>query len=349
MVLQIVVDVRFLSAGGYGTYLREILPRLMRLGLTFTLLGDRAEILAVFGSDMPIIPCQASPFSLNEQIQLPLKIPTCDLFWSPNYNISWIKGRPKKTLVTLHDAFPFHPFLPISKRIYAQALLKKAASRACHILTVSHFSHSELTLRAGISSSRITPIPLGVSQEHFHPYIDIPFWEEVKRLYKIPPSFLLFVGSSKPHKNFLAALQTARLMNCPLIGVGMTPFDSSFEAVIFLEKIPIPVLRALYQHAIALLYPSFYEGFGLPPLEAMACGCPVIAADVASLPEVCGSAALFVKPQDIEGMAESVKRVSTNAQLRKHLKESGFKQAAQFDWDKTAEGHLAVIEQVIAS
>ncbi len=347
MAVKIVVDVRFLQAGGYGTYLKEIIPRLLKEGIPPTLLGNPADIFEIFGKEMPIISCKARPFSLQEQVELPLKVPCCDLFWSPNYNISWLGVRAKKMLITLHDAFPFHPFFPLVKRVYARGLLKHAASKSTRILTVSHFSHADLTSKAGISPSKMTPIYLGVNRELFYPQVDNSAWEEVKQLYNLPSRFILFVGSSKAHKNFSGALQAAKLANLPLVAVGISPFNQSQKGVLFLEKIPVSFLRTLYQRAILLFYPSFYEGFGLPPLEAMACGCPVVTSSRASLPEVCGKAAYFVNPLNIEEMTEALSRVSTDVHLREELRQEGLKRVDLFKWDSAAKAHAAVIHALI--
>lgn len=108
-------------------------------------------------------------------------------------------------------------------------------------------------------------------------------------------------------------------------------------------------LRALYEHAACFVYPSFYEGFGLPPLEAMACGCPVIVSNAASLPEVCGDAALYCNPCSPEDIAEKISLLMADPRLREDLRQKGLERAKQFTWEKCARETFAIIEKVLAS
>jgi glycosyltransferase involved in cell wall biosynthesis len=173
-------------------------------------------------------------------------------------------------------------------------------------------------------------------------------------------NFILCVSSLEPRKNILnliLALKKLRLPDMKLILVGSRSkvFSSNeLKDLLYSQKnifltgyISDDKLIRLYRKAKLFVYPTFYEGFGLPPLEAMSCGCPVVVSNVASLPEVCGNAAYYVDPYNIESIAEGIHRVLTNDTLRESLRERGLERARLFSWEESAKKHIEVFEEVL--
>ncbi|MEK7845866.1 MAG: glycosyltransferase family 1 protein, partial [Nitrospinota bacterium] len=164
-------------------------------------------------------------------------------------------------------------------------------------------------------------------------------------------------GNQKPHKNlgavisaFERAVKIWGFKYCLVIaGIKKGLFNGMNNKIIYVDIDNDGDLIRLYQSADLLLSPSLYEGFGLPALEAMACGCPVVASNVASLPEVCGDAAYYVAPDNIESIAEGIYKVLTDNELRQGLVKKGFERAKLFNWEKSAKEHLKVFEDVLNS
>ena len=240
---------------------------------------------------------------------------------------------------TLHDAAIFarpEAYTWAFRRWY-RLLFPLAARRNLALFTDSQFSRRELSRYTGIAAERWQVVYLG--HEHI---FDVPADDGVLERHTLrPQEFLLAVGSLSPHKNFQAVVQALESLpeaNFPVAIAGGS------DAAVFAGKPQLSQrvkqlgyvsdgeLRALYEHASAFIFPSRYEGFGFPPLEAMACGCPVIASQAASLPEVCGEAVRYCDPEDISSIAEAIEHVMHNPALRTELRERGYTQAAKFRW-----------------
>lgn len=215
------------------------------------------------------------------------------------------------------------------------------------VLTVSNFSRTRLMNVLSLKPEKLLVMPNAA--DHFdNRSTTAKELEEYLHIYALSPgNYILTVGSKNPNKNLNglmeahASLPTDRL---PLVVVGggdlgvFAPIGSKIISdVIYLGSINDKSLCMLYQGARALVFPSLYEGFGLPPLEAMMMGCPVIASDAGALPETCGDAALYVKPKDVAGIAEAIRHVSVDDLLCAKLSAAGRKRASLFCWSKTAE------------
>jgi glycosyltransferase involved in cell wall biosynthesis len=168
----------------------------------------------------------------------------------------------------------------------------------------------------------------------------------LERLGLVHRSYVLAVGSLTPNKNFNGVVHAAALLgdlDCKIVAAGgantrvFNGVDLTGDALIMAGYVTDGELRALYENAACFIFPSFYEGFGLPPLEAMHCGCPVIVSDRASLPEVCGNAAVYCNPDDPADMARQLRLVLTSAALRRELREAGFARALSFGWQRSAD------------
>lgn len=267
------------------------------------------------------------------------------LFFSPGYNspIGW----PGKFIFTLHDLH--HLRVPDNsnalKRAYYRHVIRPACRKAEFVLTVSEYSRQEIADWAGMRNDKIINVGNGVGA---------PFGS-IGSKYDPGYPYLLYVGSRKPHKNlpglFHAYAISGIAKELRLIISGAP--DASTMADIdrfglrgrvgFLAVDSTENLADAYRGATAFLFPSLYEGFGLPPLEAMACGVPVLTSNVCSLPEVVGDAAITINPLDIEAMAEGIHQIVTNPALRESLHEKGIRQARRFSWDETARRTSSVL------
>lgn len=260
------------------------------------------------------------------------------LFFSPGYNspVGW----PGQFIFTLHDLN--HLCVPENsnalKRAYYQYVIKPACHRAACVLTVSEYSRSEIAAWSGVEYDRIINVGNGVG---------VPFGA-TGDTYEPGYPYLLYVGSRKPHKNLNRLLQAYAMSGAQrelrLIISG--PADSHiatqvdrwalWESVVFLEMNSVASLASVYRGATAFLFPSLYEGFGLPPLEAMACGTPVMTSNVCSLPEVVGDAAVLVDPCNVEEIADGIRRMVADSSLRDGLRQRGLRRASVFSWEETA-------------
>lgn len=265
--------------------------------------------------------------------------------------------------VTLHDVFswscPGNNTLP-DTLIY-RYWLPRIIHRVNAVITDSKASRSDIARYLPVDAKKLFLVPLGVDQR----YRPRPSAERiaVRSSYGVPDGYLLFVGSIEERKNLRRLLQAcARLWaggeERPLLVVGArrwkytrileTVQDLNLEShVLFTGYVPDSDLPALYSGADLFVFPSLYEGFGLPPLEAMACGTPVVTSNVSSLPEVVGDAAIMVDPYDVQGLAAAMRKVLDDADLRAEMREKGLARASQFTWERTAQETVKVYQKVL--
>lgn len=339
-----------LHASGIGTYLRQLLPRIIdqRPDDQFRLLGARRSLAEQGWTRNPrveIANSEAPIYSVREQVEIVAKSPRGKaLFWSPHYNIPLLHRGP--LVATVHDVLHLaRPEFVSGKhrRLYARAMFAALKAKADAVLCDSRFTADELMRLVGIQARRIHVVHLGVD----------PFWGTAPAEASPKVPYLLFVGNLKPHKNLSGALDAFAALcghiphSLVVLGKreGFLTGDGAAqrralqlgERVRFTGQVSDAELRQYYAHADALLLPSFYEGFGLPPLEAMAAGCPVIVSRTASLPEVCGEAALYCDPYRPADIAAQVRRLLADAVLRQELKDAGRERARQFRWDRCAQ------------
>jgi glycosyltransferase involved in cell wall biosynthesis len=226
-------------------------------------------------------------------------------------------------------------------RTWYRVIYTLAGAHATRIITVSQFSKRELVGRLGLSAERIAVVSEG-SDHILRVASDLAI---IERLELQRRSFVLAVSNLSPHKNLAAVAQAMEIADLPDIDFVIA--GSANPRVFEAAALPAPIkhvgavsdgeLRALYERAACLVYPSLYEGFGLPPLEAMACGCPVLVADAASLPEVCGDAALYCDPRSPADIAAKLVKLLRSGVLQNRLREEGRARAAQFTWCRCAE------------
>jgi glycosyltransferase involved in cell wall biosynthesis len=278
-----------------------------------------------------------------EQISLPVKLKT--LLWSPA-NVGPILYRNQ--VVTVHDLSVFdHPEWFDRKYVLIyHLLLPQLLKRVKHILTDSEYSRQRIIERFGLPPSKVTAIPLAAA-EQFKPFPDEEIAQD-RAKQGWPKRFLLSVGSLEPRKNLGCLLRAWEIWpNRPedlrllVVGAGGRVFsglgfDRVPDGVHLLGRVDDADLPGLYAAAEALVYPSLYEGFGLPPLEAMACGTPVITSNTTSLPEVVGDAALLVNPYLEVSLLQAMQQVTEWPQLRAELSARGLERSKLFSWERTA-------------
>lgn len=358
---MIVIDSRMYRSSGIGTYIRNLIPYVVE-GISderFALIGNLPEVAKVaesYGKRVSFIRCSAPLYSIAEQVKLVSSLPAeTKIFWSPHYNIPlFYRG---KLLVTVHDVLHLatSQFIEgIHKRLYARMMFAALKHKATEILCDSSFTVEELHNLVGVDRKKTSVIHLGVSK----------FWSEQKE--KESPHhrpYILYVGNVKPHKNLSRLIEAFELIkddnpvDLVIVGKkeGFIINDNLTEKqakklgdrVCFTGIIDDHALINYYACAQALVLPSLYEGFGLPPLEAMACGCPVIVSHIASLPEVCGDAAVYFDPYSPHDIAEKMKMVLNDCDLREKMRIKGLEHAKLFTWEKCAEQTIAVIKRLL--
>jgi len=362
-----------INASGIGTYLQGLIPSLIKERLDITLLGNPKEIVKYdWSENLEIIEMNSLIYSINEQLELSIKIPKCaDIFWSPHFNTPILPIRIKKRVVTIHDVFhlAFFRTLDLREKLYAKVMINTAVRLSKKIITVSKYSKSEIIKYTRVNKDKIVVIYPGTNKERFKVYQNKILLNRIRKKYNLPERFFLFVGNVKPHKNLKSLLKAFEsligeeiIKDYYLVIVGkekgfITGDKEIFKIlersldlrkrVIFTGFVSNEDLPIIYNLASVFVFPSFYEGFGLPPLEAMACGCPVLVSNVASLPEVCGDAALYCDPYDVDYIAEKMLQLANKEELKEELREKGFERAKQFSWEKAAKEHIKVFKEVL--
>jgi glycosyltransferase involved in cell wall biosynthesis len=344
-------------SSGIGTYLHALLPRVVaRLpDARFCLLGDAGSLASEAFTRDPRVECRelsAGVYSPLEQLQIPrVAPPETRVFWAPNVNVPLV--HPGRLLVTVHDAFYFGPPAGVrtrlDKRAYLGLLVRKLRRSAGAVICVSEFTKREL------EKKWTWPCPLHVVTSGIEPdWFSKPNGE---RPWRKP--YLVYVGNLKPHKNLPRTLAAfARVAgrvphDFLLIGSGnVEPLARMLDPRIvsrvhFLGSLEGSEVKQRVAHASGLVLASLYEGFGLPPLEAMALGVPVLVAKTASLPEMCGSAALYCDPRSIEAIARGIETLLCDDAERSRLAREGPKNARRWDWDDSARRTAAVIAEML--
>lgn len=273
---------------------------------------------------------------------------------------------PCPVVATIHDLSFEH--LPETfkrrSRMQLRLTVRRTARRAAHLIASSEYTRRDIMETYNVGAERITAVPLAASKR-FAPVRDEKELRRVRELYGIAGDYILAVGSIQPRKNLTRLIEAyanlrrrrdaANLPRLVVVGKRAWLYDETLRAVeecgvagdvIFTGYVPESDLPALYTGALCFVYPSYFEGFGLPPLEAMRCGTPVVAGDRTSLPEVVGDAGLLVDPFDTEALAGALARVVGDVELRAALSERALSRARRFDWRETARLTLEVYKRV---
>ena len=290
-------------------------------------------------------------------------VPGARLFHATEHLLPPLRGVP--TVLTVHDMI-FKLFPEHQKRLnywYLNATMPLYCRRAGAIITVSQASKRDIVAHYGLAPERIAVIYEAASPE-FAP-VPADLAEAARRRYGLPGRFAIVVGTIEPRKNLVRLLEALQRLRdggliIPLVVVGSKGwlYDDLFARLEQLEVrhdvhfpgyVPAADLPLLYNAATLAAMPSVYEGFGLPVLEAMACGTPVVSSDASCLPEIGGDAARYVDPYDVEAMVEALHAVWSGAELRAEMRARGLAQAARFSWARAARETLAVYESLVCA
>lgn len=365
----VLLDARMIKHSGIGTYLQNLIPYIVDK-INLTVLGNSSALKDFsWSKQVQIIEMKSKIYSIKEQFELLYKIPALSLFWSPHFNVPIIPTKAKKQIVTVHDVFhlTFSKILSIPKRIYAKKLINSAVQNSDRIITVSNFSKQEIINHTGTDSDKIVVIYNGINKHLFNPDKDIQESTMIKKKYNLPEKFILYVGNVKPHKNLRRLLEAYleiqdKIPDFSLVIVGETEDFLTADNQLFnfikgdrglrvkvhiTGHIEMEDIAKLYRSAAVFVFPSLYEGFGLPPLEAMACGCPTVISNIGSLSEVCGEAASYFDPNHSSSIAEKILHSITDQKLREKLKNKGLEQAKKFNWIDSANRHIEVIHELL--
>ena len=275
---------------------------------------------------------------------------------------------PFKSVITVHDlAFLHYPHFLTAESAAYYGQIDKAVVRADHIIVPSEHTRQDLIGQMGVNADKVSVI-YEAANPLFAPLPVEAMRREMAAKYGLPDTYILTVGTIEPRKNVIGLLQgfaclrqkfgLAMPAGLAIAGSRGWLYEETLEAVhnlklddsvFFLGRVPDGDLQKLYVGARCHIHVAYYEGFGLPPLEAMACGTPTIVSNVSSLPEVVGDAALLVNPRDEEEIAVAMHRLLTDDALHAELREKGLQRARTFSWDKAAQRTLAVYRQVVAA
>jgi len=367
--VRIGIDVRKLHDFGIGTYIRNIVRQLARLDgdSEYVLLArpQDCETLSAIGPNFRSVSETSGNYSIAEQLTIPwaLRREGVTLFHAPHYVLPPLVSC--KSVVTIHDCIHlmFPQYLPNRLALaYSRLSIDLAAKRATRVMTVSESSKRDILRFVDVPADKIDVI---------HNAYDVRFGIEpreedvvrVRERYQLHDEFVLYVGNVKPHKNLgrlieafdLVRNRGLRQLKLVLIGDEISKYAALRRAVHqhqlhkyvrFLGYQSEDTLAVMYRLASVFVFPSLYEGFGLPPLEAIASGTPVVTSNLSSLPEVAGDAALLVDPYDPAAIADAIHRVLTDESVRAGLRRKGLARAHQFSWEASARRVREIYRQV---
>jgi glycosyltransferase involved in cell wall biosynthesis len=372
--MRVAIDIRRAGDFGVGTYIRNIVCELGRHDRKthYLLIGQRKHLEEVdpLPENFELLECVAPPTSLTSHLGLPVQLAqrSVDLLHVPWFHApAWL---PCPFILTVHDITDLlYPPPGVSKLAHAGRLYvaRRTLRRARRILAVSHSSKRDLARTFAVPEAKIDVVYNALDER----FVREPMPADADRIlerHAVNHPFVLYAGNIKPHKNLARMIEAfavakAELADHPefahlkllLIGDELTKHPDLRRAVVrtrvredvrFLGFVPHSVLRVFYARAHAFLFPSLYEGFGLPPLEAMAHGTPVVTSNVSSLPEVLDQAALLVNPENLFDIARGIRQVLTDEPLRRELVRRGYEQVQRYSWERSTQQILDVYRAV---
>jgi glycosyltransferase involved in cell wall biosynthesis len=365
MTKTVTIDARWL-VGGIGTYTLNLLQQFQHCanGVEIQAIVRKRDSHNVGQLCAGVTVIDTPIYTVREQFLVPRGSRNTDLLHVPHFNAPLLHRGP--LIVSIMDVI--HLSSPAYRNnwttfVYAKPMLHAASRKADHIVTVSAYSKGQIMEFLGVPDSKISVIPCGVSDD-FTSHHSSSESLDVAEVLGIPGPFLLYVGNLKPHKNVVTLLrafaQLRREKHLPhsLLIVGDDTrwkpaiLDECCRLGIWDSTYVVPyvsqaLLPRVYAAADLLVMPSTVEGFGLPILEAMACGTPVVASDAASLPEVAGDAALYFNPAVPEELAAQIEWLLHSSDLRACLRKKGLQRVKQFTWQECARRHIALYNHLL--
>lgn len=360
--MRIAIDARMLKSGtmhGIARYVHELVSCLRETGSDhrfFVFVNDGSPLETMpLPSNMELVTARTRWISALEQVELPglLRRLRTDLFHSPSFVAPFYS--PCKTIMTIHDLnhmvlpqfyTPFH-------QVYYSFFVKRCIKRSQAILTVSRFSRDEIIRTLKLPADKVAVTYNGVSS-NYRRVTDPETLQYVRDIYELPERFVFCLTNNKPHKNVHQLVRAYSYSGLKVPLVLACPFDPGILSIaeqygkkhlIFFSKfIDEEHLPAVYSLTDLFVYPSTYEGFGLPPLEALACGAPVVVARSSSLPEVVGDLAIFANPFDYQDMARALRAGFDDTAARERMRRDGYAHACKFSWQQMTRQTLSIYE-----
>lgn len=372
MQTNLTIDARLITNSGIGVYLQNLLksPLLGNYNLKLLYRHKDKEKFTNLPFTAKLVRYDAGLYSLQELLQTPAKTKGSDVFWSPHYNIPLFSFASKLKVVTIHDVYHLAYFdtLHAKEKVYARLMMKWAVRYSDIIFTVSNFSKKEIIKYTGCKAEKIHVIYNEINFEKYNNKIDADIAANVLKKYKISGSYFLSVGNVKPHKNLRKALEGYKVFlqkhrsnysDIKFVIVGKREgfitgdkelqtliSDPFFESkVLFTGWMSDEDLPVLYQNASLFIFPSLYEGFGFPPLEAMAAGCPVISSNAACMPEIYEDAAKYFDPSGSNSIANALFDMISNTAVRNEFIAKGLLHSKKFNEKAGIRKSLDIIEQ----
>jgi glycosyltransferase involved in cell wall biosynthesis len=374
--VKIAIDIRRMTEFGVGTYIRNIVRTLGRLDCetTYFLIGSPAKVKEIgpLPPNFHTVPLGEPERSLKSfwEFRAVVKRLDCDLVHIPNL-FSIPRALPCPYVMTVHDMLEHLSRARQQTGFWGSLhfqLTKQALRGAARIFAVSNFTKIEVEKLFGIPAGRIEVVYNAIDERFLHGHANAADRQLIAERYQVTYPFLLYAGRISPHKNVVRMIEAFSALKTELekdqvfpdlkliiIGDDVSGNPDLRRTVIrsgvqndvrFLGFVPIEVLRIFYDQAKVFVFPSLYEGFGLPPLEAMAHGTPVVTSNVSSLPEVVGNAAVLVHPENVFEIMRALHRVLMDQPLREKMKERSYRQAAKFSWEKSVRRIMAAYQEI---
>lgn len=374
--MRVAIDIRRAGDYGVGTYIRNIIGELAHLdnGAEYLLVGTAKhfEELGPLPNNFQLLPHELPPGSRRSLLRLPflLRQHGAELYHAPWFQPVAFSLCP--FILTVHDLMNLQYSVAgtMANRTAQLFLARRSLERASRVLAVSHTSKRELARAFQLPEEKIEVIYNALDERFTREPVPADA-ERILERHAVNYPFVLYAGNIKPHKNLVRLIEAFAVAKAELggfagldklkllvIGDELTAHPDLRRAVVrtrlredvrFLGFVPHPVLRVFYSRARAFLFPSLYEGFGLPPLEAMAHGTPVLTSNVSSLPEVFDEAALLVNPENVFDIARGIRQILTEQVLRETLIQRGYELVKKYSWQRAAEkvreAYAAVAEQ----
>tara|TARA_B100000965_G_scaffold172112_1_gene143717 strand:+ start:1973 stop:3049 length:1077 start_codon:yes stop_codon:yes gene_type:complete len=354
---KIVIDIRMIENSGIGTYIQNIIPKIINslTNYNFLLLTNNKNNYSNFfkkikHNNYSIITLKSNIYTFSEQLEIPLKLPKKFLlYWSPHYNIPILLNR--NILVTIHDIYHLvdNSIFNIFRKLYCFFMLKIIKNKRCNIITVSNFSKKEILKHTKIKNNKITVIYNGLEKK----------WNSTNNYYNT--NNILYVGNFKKHKNIsliiksFINLKNKNNINLYIVGGQIESLDNESINIINNHKNIYIInysntidLMDYYNSSRLYILASTYEGFGFTPLEAMACGCPVLASKVASIPEICSDGAFYFENNNYHDLTEKIEYLFNNKSFTDKLVQKGYEVSKRYSWKNTSIKTIKTLKNILS-
>jgi len=374
--VKIAIDIRRMTEFGIGTYTRNVVRALARLDRQnkYFLIGSPEKVREIgpLPANFHTVPLLESDRTWKGYFEFRTIVRRlqCDLVHIPHL-FSRPRLLPCPYVMTVHDLLEHMSRFKGGSGLWRTThyqLTRRVMNQAERILAVSNFSKSEVEKVFGIPSGKIEVVYNAIDERFLHGHATEADRQLIAERYLVTYPFLLYAGRISPHKNLIRIIEAFSALRGELekenlfpelkliiIGDDLSGHPDLRRTVVrsgvhnevrFFGFVPIEILRIFYDLATVFLFPSLYEGFGLPPLEAMAHGTPVVTSNTSSLPEVVGNAAVLVNPENVFEIMRATHRVLIDRGLRERLKQAGYEQVKRFSWDESARKILRVYQEV---